>query len=210
MLSPDFADALQYAALLHASQMRKASPGEETETRVPYVSHLLAVAALVIEHGGTEDEAIGALLHDAIEDQAENLGRDPEGLAGRIERRFGPKVLAIVRGCSDSDGVEKAPWVERKRAYIEHIRHAESSVLLVSASDKVHNSSSILKDAQRFGDRVWTRFSAPEPKPCHIAGYYRGLLDAYRAGFKRHGMNEFLLDELELNVVALEKLAGIA
>ena len=144
-LTSRFENALVFAAQLHREQRRKGS-------NVPYVSHLLAVAALVIEHGGDEDEAIAALLHDAIEDQGGPTARD------RILRRFGEPVARIVEGCSDSQTTPKPPWKERKRAYIAGIGEKSASVRLVSAADKLHNARCILSDYRTLGEEVWRRF----------------------------------------------------
>ena len=101
--------AFDYARQLHGNQVRKG-------TTIPYLSHLMAVAALVIEHGGSEEQAIAALLHDAIEDQNHD-GSVP----GEIERRFGPGVRALVEACSDSHSPEKESWRIRKERYLEHL-----------------------------------------------------------------------------------------
>ena len=132
-LSPRFIDALAYAADLHARQWKKG-------TTIPYVAHLLGTCAITLEHGADEDTAIAALLHDAIEDQG--------GVAIEvvIRERYGERVAAIVRGCSDSDGEPKPPWRERKEAYIAHLATADSATLLVSASDKLDNARRILAD----------------------------------------------------------------
>src|SRR5271169_5402067 len=120
-----------YALCLHAAQTRKGSG-------VPYISHLISVAALTLEYGGSEDEAIAALLHDAVEDQG--------GAATRADilRRFGPEVTAIVDGCSDTEVSPKPPWRARKEAYIAHLPTASESVQLVSACDKLHNARSLV------------------------------------------------------------------
>src|SRR5439155_24453621 len=110
-----------FASHVHAAQVRKGTP-------VPYVAHLLAVAAIVLEHGGTEDEAIAALLHDAIEDQGGAAMREA------IRARFGDAVVEIVDGCTDADVHPKPPWVERKEAYIAHLAEASPSIILVSAA----------------------------------------------------------------------------
>ncbi len=123
----------------HARQKRK---GTET----PYVSHLLGVASLVLEHGGDEEQAIAALLHDAVEDQ----GAHQEPV---IRERFGDRVADIVLGCTDADTLPKPPWRERKERYIEHLEHASSDVLLVSCADKVHNARAIVTDLKTHGDR---------------------------------------------------------
>jgi (p)ppGpp synthase/HD superfamily hydrolase len=140
-----FDDALIYASRLHATQRRKGSD-------VPYVSHLLSVAGLVLEFGGSEDEAIAALLHDAVEDQGGAATRE------EIRRRFGDTVVAIVDGCTDTDQEPKPPWRERKEAAIATARSADDSVRLVMAADKIHNAGSVLREFRQIGDEVWRRF----------------------------------------------------
>lgn len=144
-LSDRFSDALVYAAQLHAKQMRKGSGA-------PYVSHLLRVAGMALEHGADEDEAIAALLHDAIEDQGGAATRDA------IRRRFGQRVVEIVDGCTDTDQQPKPPWRPRKEAYLTHLRTASRSVRLISACDKLDNASSILAEYRACGESVWERF----------------------------------------------------
>src|SRR5947209_2209991 len=122
-----FEDALVFATQLHAGQRRKGSA-------TPYVAHLLAVAAIVLENEGNEDEAIAALLHDAIEDQGGAPTRE------MIRERFGNRVVEIVDGCTDAEVIPKPPWRARKEAYIAHLRGATPSVRLVSAADKLHNA----------------------------------------------------------------------
>jgi len=129
---------------IHAHQLRKGS-------KTPYIGHLLAVAALVLEHGGDEDQAIAGLLHDAIED----AGIEQEAT---ILKRFGPRVAAIVRGCTDADVIPKPPWRARKEAYIEHLNEAGADVLLVSAADKLHNARTVVIDLRRSGLSVYGRF----------------------------------------------------
>ena len=136
LYSDRFVRALTVAAQMHAAQVRKA-------TTIPYVSHLLGTCAIALEYGADEDEAIAALLHDAIEDV------EPIEDARAAVARFGDRVLAIVMGCSDSDVGPKPPWQERKAAYIAHLAEADKSVVLVSASDKLHNARSILSDLYR-------------------------------------------------------------
>ena len=145
-LSPCFDAALVYASQLHRNQSRKGGA-------IPYVSHLLAVTAIVLEYGGTEDEAIAALLHDAVEDQGGSATRDA------ICNQFGEEVAAIVDGCTDADTMPKPPWKERKEDYISHIRDASPSVRLVSAADKLHNARAILADYQQLGEPLWDRFN---------------------------------------------------
>jgi GTP pyrophosphokinase len=163
-LTARFRDALVYAAELHADQMRKA--GE-----VPYIAHLLGVASIALESGADEDEAIAALLHDAVEDQG------GQATAEVIRGRFGERVVEIVLGCTDADTIPKPPWRQRKEAYIAHLEHASPSVLLVAAADKVYNARSILSDYRRLGDAVWSRFSGGKEG---TLWYYRTLADKLR------------------------------
>ena len=168
VLSARFGDALCMAVGLHRNHARKG-------TSIPYASHLLAVAALVLEHGGTEDQAIAALLHDAVEDQS---GGDPAGLKREIEQRFGRAVLDVVLACSDSEvSIDKPNWEERKQRYIDHIRSAPAEVRLVSLADKTHNARAILRDHKAIGDEVWKRFNRPKDK---ILWYYEELMEAFR------------------------------
>ena len=160
-LSQRFVDAVAYAAEAHAGDVRKGSS-------VPYLTHPLAVAAIALEHGADEDEAIAALLHDVIEDH---------GPAHRqsIRERFGERVLSIVEACSDSAGNPKPPWKERKLAYLDRLRGASPSVLLVSAADKLHNLQSILRDYRSLGNELWGRFKTGKDG---VFWYYRTVLDA--------------------------------
>ena len=163
MLTERFDRALAYAAELHRQQLRKGSA-------VPYVAHLLAVSAIALEHGADEDEAIAALLHDAIEDQGGATTR------AEIRARFGARVTAIVDGCTDADSMPKPPWRERKVAYIAHLPHASDSVRLVSASDKLHNARSILRDYRAQGEALWQRFRGGREG---TLWYYRELVGVF-------------------------------
>jgi (p)ppGpp synthase/HD superfamily hydrolase len=185
-LSSRFEDALVYAAQVHAAQRRKGTP-------VPYVSHVLIVAGIVLENGGDEDEAIAALLHDAVEDQG------GETRLADIRSRFGNRVADIVKGCSDSTTRPKPPWEGRKRRYLAHLPSASSSERLVSAADKLTNARAILADYRVAGDAVWTRFNANRDQ---ILWYYRALVNAFRqAG------GPPLVEELDRVVTAIEELA---
>jgi (p)ppGpp synthase/HD superfamily hydrolase len=179
VLSKRFEDALVYATRLHARQTRNG-------TAIPYVSHLLAVASLVIEAGGDEDEAIAALLHDGPEDQG--------GLAtlADIRDRFGPAVAEIVAACSDTFAEQKPAWQQRKRAYLEHLPEASPSARLVSCADKLHNARSILADYRQHGELLWDRFNAGRDD---ILWYYGELVRI----FAEHGP-ERLARELALVV----------
>lgn len=143
--SDRFDDALAFASRLHRTQLRKGSP-------VPYIAHLLAVCSLVIEHGGTEDQAIAALLHDAVEDQ----GGQPR--LDEIRVRYGDVVAEIVSDCTDAWTEPKLPWVERKNDYLAALPSKPARSLLVSLADKVHNASAILADYNQIGEPLWKRF----------------------------------------------------
>ena len=160
-----FHNALKYASEMHAFQTRKG-------TRIPYISHALSVCAMVWEAGGTEEEAIAALLHDGPEDQG--------GLArlADIRDRFGNRVAEIVEHCSDTFESPKPPWSERKRAYVERLASADESVLLVSVADKLHNALATLRDLENASDLTafWQRFNA---SPNAIVDNYSALVRAY-------------------------------
>lgn len=186
-LSVRFQQALAWAAELHAEQVRKG-------TNVPYIAHLLAVTSLVLEHGGNEDEAIAALLHDAVEDQG------GESTLREIERRFGPDVAHIVLGCTDAMSVPKPPWRARKEAYLAHLTQASASVRLVSAADKLHNARTILADYRRVGEAVWDRFEGGRQG---TLWYYRALVHTLRTPDPSP-----LVEELARVVATIEALAG--
>ncbi len=167
-LTQRFTEALTFATELHADQLRKGSG-------IPYVSHLLGVASIALEYGANEDEAIAALLHDAIED------RGGVTIGVKIRSLFGDNVLEIVEGCSDSNTTPKPPWRERKEAYIKHIVTASASVRLVSAADKIHNARSIVRDYSLVGDRIWDIFYG---KKTGTLWYYKSLAKAFQQAEK--------------------------
>ncbi len=165
LLTVRYFRAVEFAGGAHGSQFRKG-------TTIPYIAHLLAVSALVIEHQGDEDEAIAGLLHDAPEDQ----GGIP--MLEEIRARFGHRVAEIVKGCTDTFESKKPPWAERKRTYIAHLAIADRSTCLVSAADKLHNARAIHQDLLVHGEELWRRFNAG---PKDLAWYYRALVPALRA-----------------------------
>lgn len=188
-----FIDALAYATRLHAGQTRK---GSET----PYIAHLLAVTALVLEHGATENEAIAALLHDAVEDQ----GGRPTLEA--IRARFGPEVAAIVAGCTDTDEIHKPSWRPRKERYIAHLRDAPYSVRLVSAADKLHNARSVLADYLELGEPLWSRFTGNREG---TLWFYPAVTEALHDAMKPDENDlAALIGELERTVTELEAAAA--
>ena len=184
-LSTRFENALVYATQLHANQVRKGSS-------IPYISHLLSVAALVLEDGGNEDEAIAALLHDAIEDQGGAKTRE------EIRQRFGENVVSIVNGCTESEILPKPPWKERKLNYLEKIRLASPEVRRISLADKLHNARSIVADLEREGEKVWQKFNGTKEE---IVWFYQSLLEIYQQQDSSFLTQELgrLISQLELN-----------
>lgn len=186
MLGQRFDEAAAYARHAHAADMRKG-------TTIPYLSHLLAVAALVLEAGGDEDQAIGALLHDVVEDGG--------GLAAldEIRERFGERVAEIVLQCSDSTGDPKPPHRQRKQDYLASIRAKPRDAALVTLADKLHNARSILGDYREHREALWDRFTPGSDQ----LWYYRSLVDAFRIS---RVSDSPLLDELARTVAELEQL----
>ena len=179
--------AFAYAHEVHGDQTRKG-------TNAPYLAHLMGVSSIVIDDSGTEDEAIGGLLHDAAEDHGGRKRLED------IRMRFGDAVARIVEDCTDSWDTPKPPWAERKRAYVSHARRLPASSLRVSAADKVHNSYAILRDLRNVGEKVWERFNAPADD---VVAYYEGLVRAFReAGGGR------LVDELDRIVRGIRREMG--
>lgn len=174
MLTSRFEEALVFANRLHAAQTRKGTP-------IPYIAHLLAVTALVLSDGGDEDQAIAALLHDAVEDQG--------GLPTlqQICSRFGERVALIVDGCTDAYGSPKPPWRERKERYIDHLKNAPAEVLRVSLADKLHNARSILRDLRQNGEDTWKRFNGGKSG---TLWYYHTLVQVFQRQFESPMVSE--------------------
>jgi (p)ppGpp synthase/HD superfamily hydrolase len=196
-LTDRFDLALGYASELHRKDVRKGSG-------VPYVAHLLSVCALVLEDEGDEDEAIAALLHDALEDHPDSTDR------ATIAARFGARVLELVEGCTDTppeySGGEKPEWRARKEGYIAHVLTADAGGVRVSLADKLHNARTILADYRRIGDALWTRFNVGRSEPLEIREqvlwYYWSLADAFR----RAGASGYLIEELERTLAEIDRL----
>ena len=186
-LGPRLQRAFRYAAEKHAGQTRK-------QSAVPYISHLMAVASLVLEAGGDEDMAIAALLHDVVED----CGGMPR--LREVRKQFGSRVAKMVEGCTDSFGEPKPEWVERKKDYLREVKHAGAETRLVSASDKLHNVRTILADYRQHGEAIWTRFAG---KKEGTLWYYRALSDEYRRRSPNRNTRE-----LEIAVAELEFAVG--
>lgn len=170
-----FDDALEFASTAHRSQARKG-------TTIPYVSHLLSVAALVLEDGGDETEAIAGLLHDVVEDQSG---------APRLEEirvKFGAAVAHIVDACSDTEQTPKPPWSSRNEDYIAHLADEDPAELRVPLADKLHNCRSLLTDYRSFGDDLWLRFNAGRDDQIW---YYNQLVTTYRPSTSGRLLDEF-------------------
>jgi (p)ppGpp synthase/HD superfamily hydrolase len=184
-LGPRFQRAFEFAADQHRTQTRKAST-------IPYITHLMGVASLVLEAGGDEDLAIAALLHDVVEDCG------GEKMLQEVRRRFGKRVAHIVDGCTDAYVIPKPAWRERKVSYIKRLKQENSDTRLVSAADKLNNVRSILSDYRALGESVWSRFNGGREG---TLWYYRTLRDE----FLRSKPNRITLD-FDLAVQELESL----
>ncbi len=184
VLGPRFAEALTYTAQVHRDHWRKG-------TDVPYLAHLFAVAAIVLEDGGSEDEAIAALLHDAVED------RGGEERRADIERIFGPTVAGLVMECSDTASEDKEPWVARKQKYVGAMPGKSRGALRISAADKIHNARALLRDYRAHGETLWWRFN-PEARSAEAQlGYYGALVEAFHeaeVGQLAHELEEVVRD----------------
>jgi (p)ppGpp synthase/HD superfamily hydrolase len=194
-LTSRFSSAIDYARQVHVSYRKG--------TNVPYIAHLLGVASLVIGESGhasfpiTEDMVIGALLHDAVEDEG-GLPRLRD-----IDANFGKEVARIVEGCTDSfeeDSNKKQDWEFRKTSYIERLRNEQQDTLLVSVADKLYNARAILQDYREVGGEVWNRFKRGRTEQLW---YFRKLLSVYEV----RGSNR-LVEELRRVVDELAELSA--
>ena len=187
----DFESALKFASRLHTEQPRKGSDA-------PYISHLLAVAAIALEHGAAEKVAIAALLHDAIEDQG---GQET---LKEIRRRYGKRVAGIVAACCDTDQLPKPPWRERKEAYVGRLRSEPYSVRLVVAADKPHNARHLLSSYRVQREDLWSNFNGGRDG---TLWYYRAVVDALR-GAAEPGEDQLqaIIDEIDRTLAALQQL----
>ncbi len=185
--SPKLAEAFTFAHRVHAGQLRK-------DGRTPYITHPMAVAALIGEHGGTEREVVAGLLHDCVEDG------DGQTTLAEIRTVFGDEVAEIVWGCSDADEHPKPPWRARKEAFIQALRDAPSSVKQVVAADKVHNARALHALLLDRGEETWSEFAGG----CDgTLWYYREMLDALNTGW-----NSPLLDVLRGEIERLQDAAA--
>ena len=185
-----FVNALATAARLHQAQYRKG-------TSIPYISHLLGTCAIALEYGADADQAIASLLHDVIEDI------QPTAMARAEVATFGREVLRIVEACTDADSHPKPPWRQRKEAYVGRLTHEGARVLLVSASDKLHNARAIVRDLRDQGPSLWTRF---DPNSDQL-WYYGALVDAFASNPESPAR---LIDELARTVRLMTRLAATA
>ncbi len=211
-LSKRFHEAVSLAIEVHGKDVRKG-------TDIPYISHLFSVCSLVLYDGGSENEAIAALLHDTLEDHPEMV------TPGMLQEKFGKEVLSIIQNCSDTPknytGGPKAPWMERKKKYLEHLgrlfsdvadrdssndlqrKHAEQ-VLRVSMADKLDNVRSMVADYRRLGEEFWKRFNAGKDQQLW---FLQSLLEVYTRGHEATGAGLHLLEEFQRSVAELEGLA---
>jgi (p)ppGpp synthase/HD superfamily hydrolase len=185
-LTERFLRALVLAAIVHAEGIRK-------QTGIPAISHPLGVASIGLEHGADEDEAIAALLHDAVED-----GGGPR-ILGLIHAAFGERVAGIVEACT----IPKLPgttWRKRKEEFLARLQEASASVRLVKASDALHNARAILSEYREMGEGLWARFNGSK---LDVLWYYRELVEHFRRSGPR-GLSQ----ELDRVVTEIERLAS--
>jgi len=185
--SPRVVQAFALMYEFHRDQLRKGG-------QVPYITHLLAVASLVGEHGGDEDTVIAALLHDAAEDQG------GEAALLRIREAFGDTVAELVLGASDTMEDPKPPWRARKEKHIAHMREASHYLRILLCADKIHNARSLCCDLRRHGDTYWRHFNGGKEG---TLWYYRASCDALG-----HEWEHPLLDLLLREVESMEEVAG--
>ena len=194
-LTSRFTLAIDYARQVHATYRKG--------TSVPYMAHLMGVASLVMGETGhvsfpvTEEMVIGALLHDAVEDEG-GLPRLRD-----IEANFGKEVATIVKGCTDSfeeDANKKQEWEQRKASYIERLKKEPQGVLLVSVADKLYNARAILQDYRDVAGEIWKRFKRGRSEQLW---YFRELLTVYEGS----GSNR-LVEELRRVVGELAELSA--
>jgi (p)ppGpp synthase/HD superfamily hydrolase len=192
LLTDRFDRALHLATSHHRAQLRKG-------TEIPYVSHLLGVTSLVLEMGGSEDEAIAALLHDAVEDGG------GERMLDRIRSDYGEDVARIVRANSDTIVEPKPPWLARKQAYVASVAAKQPDELRVSLADKLHNTRAILRDFRTHGNVVWERFSTGQGG---VRWYYRAMHEALSERRDDLGVAALpVLDDLGWTVDEIDRLA---
>lgn len=183
-------EAFRLAEELHRGQRRR-------KTEAPTLSHLMGVAALVMEHGGDEDQTIAALLHDGPEDCGGRF------VLEQIRDRFGDRVAAMVEDCTDSLEEPRPPWTDRKSRYIAHLETVPKDSLLVSLADKVHNTRSLVDGFARHGIRLWERFTA---SPEQTLWYYTSLLTIFKR--RQSEQIEPLVSELDRRVRRLHRAIG--
>jgi len=138
----DLFDAIEFAARAHHGQFRKASP-------LPYITHPLNVARLLIECGASEHVVMAAVLNDVVEDS--NIPPD------EVRATFGDEVARLVMGVTEPNRRDK--WEVRKQNALAYFETAPQDVLLLELADKLDNIREIHKDIAREGEAVWKRFN---------------------------------------------------
>lgn len=191
MTDPAYSERFDEAVSLALAAFR---PVWRKGSRTPYITHLLSVTALVGEYGGDEEQMIAAVLHDVLEDI-------PGTTHGHLELRFGTRVADMVVGLSDSIGMPRPPWKERKLAYLAVLGDKPAELKLVSAADKLHNCRTLVMDHRRIGDALFDRFSG---KKDGTLWYYREVCEALGQGWESE-----LLDRLRDEVALIHELAGV-
>lgn len=187
-LTSQLTRAFEFARKLHKNQYRKS-------TLIPYLAHLMSVAALVLEAGGDEDQAIAGLLHDSVEDQGGYQ------TLTEIREQFGERVANIVEGCSDSFTQPKPPWRKRKESYLEHLLEVSPEVRLVSLADKLHNARSILRDLQQDGEITFNKFKGGKTG---TIWYYTQLVKIFQQTTDNIMVSELFEVVKQIEIIILE------
>lgn len=180
MLSHKFNDALLWATTLHQQQVRKVR-------QIPYITHLMSVAALVLENGGNEEQAIAALLHDAIEDQGVTVEE--------ITNKFGENVATLVAAVTEFHDRPKPEWLARKKMYLNNLRTSSPEAVLISLADKYHNACSLEQDLFFYGEALWQDFF--KSRKDRTRWFYQELITVYR---ERGFHDNWLLLEFEKTI----------
>jgi (p)ppGpp synthase/HD superfamily hydrolase len=183
--------AFEFALAVHGNQVRKGIP-------VPFISHLMAVSALVLEHGGTAVEGAAALLHDSLEDTSTSVSV--------LEDAFGEEITTIVVACSDNLCQDPLCWRDRKGTFLASIESMSASALLVTTADKLHNARDVVKMQRKRGDATFIAFEGQKDGTLWYYGEALKALEGAAPGFP--GLRA-LVGDLRREVAEMFQLAGV-
>lgn len=152
--------AIEFATKAHSGQYRKG-------TKIPYITHPLNVARILIDHACPEPVITAGILHDTLEDTRTTVDN--------IRDAFCNDVADLVNAVTEPNKSDFT-WENRKAHTIKHLRTALPEVLMISISDKLDNIRSIREDHERIGDKLWKRFNRSKEKQ---KWYYEALADVF-------------------------------